>query len=153
MNGRHGYMSVMAIVFMFLQGTIAVATECVTFSKRAPVKTVTGRVTDPLGEYMADVEVTLTADTSTTHLVTKTDTKGRFHFHSIPRGDYTLVVRATGYLESRRQLRIADCSNVKCGKQLEVRLEVGGHCPSVFVKGFDKDADLEEEWRKRRHQP
>jgi hypothetical protein len=80
------------------------ADSCVVFHKRAPMTAVCGRVINIAGEKLNQVDLTLTGETGSVLFTTRSDSKGFFSFGSIPKGDYTLHAKVTGYHVAEREI-------------------------------------------------
>jgi hypothetical protein len=115
---------------------------CNKYHKRAPVDSVCGQVTNPLGEAPDGVELTLSQASGSAVFTAKADSKGKFFFGDVPKGDYTLRVLARGYTAEERELRVI--RNLRsCKKpQIEVRLSVRSCDGGIYIKGVDKATDL-----------
>ncbi|MGZ4830530.1 MAG: carboxypeptidase-like regulatory domain-containing protein [Candidatus Angelobacter sp.] len=115
---------------------------CYKYHKRAPVKSVCGRTSNPLGERPGGVELTLVDESGAVRFTAKVDGKGRFAFGPIPKGDYTLSSNAPGYTTVERQLRVIREGEKNCKPRIEVRLGFRSCDGGTYVKGFDRKSDL-----------
>jgi hypothetical protein len=78
------------------------------FHKRAPVRTVCGRVVNVAGEKLDHVDRTLTGEAGSVLFTTRSDNKGSFSFGAIPKGDYTLHGKAPGYRVAARDIQVTN---------------------------------------------
>jgi hypothetical protein len=117
------------------------ADTCYKFHKRAPVKSVCGRISDAMGESPV-AELTLVDERGAVLFTAKTDHSGRFTFEPVPKGDYTLRAAAPGYRTEERQLSVTRNGEKNCKQKIEIILGVGSCGGSTYVKGFDKKRDL-----------
>src|ERR1700737_3643074 len=125
------------------------ADSCVMFHKRAPMRAVCGRVINIAGEKLNQVELTLTGETGSVLSTTRSDSKGFFSFGSMPKGDYTLHAKATGYHVAEREIRVTNTGEEKCSPKIDITLGFRVCDTGTHVKGVDKPSDLESELRKR----
>ena len=121
------------------------ADSCVKFYKRAPVKAVCGRVTDPAGERLNNVELTLTNRAGSVLFTTRSNRKGQFSFGATPKGDYKLHANLRDYIEVRRDVRVTRSNEKKCSPKIEVVLATSICACGTRVKGVDKPSDLDSE--------
>lgn len=128
---------------VLLQCSPSNADSCVFYHKRAPVKTVCGTVIDPTGERLTDVELTLTDWKGSLVFRTHSDTKGKFSFRSVPKGDYTLNVAAEGLHKANRDIRVIRTGNRSCHRKIAVTLGVSVCDTGTYIKGIDKPSDLD----------
>ncbi|MGA8271815.1 MAG: carboxypeptidase-like regulatory domain-containing protein [Candidatus Sulfotelmatobacter sp.] len=120
------------------------ADSCVKFHKRAPVKAVCGRVTNPLGEKLSDVELTVTGETDSVLFTTKSDSAGSFRFRLVPKGDYTLHVEPRlGYIGIQREIRVTKSNEEKYSRKIDITLGTSSCTTGTEVKGVDKPSDLD----------
>jgi len=107
-------------------------------SKRAPVKAVCGRVTNPVGEKLNKVELTLSGEAGAVLFTTSSDNEGRFSFGSIPKGDYLLRAKAPrGYVDTQREIRVIKNNQKRCSPKIEVQLGTGDCTTFTYIKGVD----------------
>lgn len=119
------------------------ADTCNKYHKRAPVKSVCGHVSNPLGELPAGAELTLLTPTGSEEFTAKADSKGAFDFGQVPKGDYTLRAVAPGYTTEERQIRVTSKDRNSCKQpKIEVRLGLRSCDGGVYIKGVDKKSDL-----------
>jgi len=119
--------------------TVSHADTCVMPYKRAPVKAVCGRVTNPVGEKLNKVDLTLTDEKGAVLFTTSSDNEGRFSFGSISKGDYLLRAKApSGYMDTQREIRVIKSSQKRCSPKIEVRLGTGTCTTFTYIKGVDK---------------
>jgi len=131
------------ITFILLQLVCAChADTCYKHHKRAPVRAVCGRVHNVLGERPNGIELTLSADNSSSRFSAKTDDKGGFVFGPVPKGDYTLRASAPGYTPEERPLRISGDGKKSCTQQINVTLGFRSCDGGTYIRGFDKKSDL-----------
>ena len=118
--------------------TVLHANTCVMPSKRAPVKAVCGRVTNPVGEKLNKVELTLSGEAGAVLFTTSSDNEGRFSFGSIPKGDYLLRAKAPrGYVDTQREIRVIKNNQKRCSPKIEVQLGTGDCTTFTYIKGVD----------------
>jgi len=104
------------------------------------VKAVCGRVTNPVGEKLNKVDLTLTDATGAVIFTTSSDTEGRFSFGPIPKGDYLLRAKAPpGYLDTQREIRVIKNTQKRCSPKIEVRLGTASCTTFTYVKDVDND--------------
>ena len=125
------------------------ADECLKFHKRAPMRAVCGRVINIAGEKLGTVELTLTTEAGSVFSTTRSDSMGSFSFGSIPKGDYTLHVEATGYYVAEREIRVTSGDEEKCSPKIEVTLGLKMCDTGIYIKGVDKPSDLDSQFGKR----
>src|ERR1041384_4431831 len=91
---------------------------------------VTGTVSDPQGGTVAGADVTMTDIATKTPRTTTTNDSGRYHFASIPAGNYDITITKSGFKVFK-----AAGQKVSVGSQLtlDVALEVGALTESVVV--------------------
>ena len=118
------------------------ADACFKYHKRAPVKSVCGRISNPSGELPGGVELTLVATSGSVLFTAKADSKRRFAFGPVPKGDYTLRASTPGYATVERQLRVTRDQGENCKPKIEVRLGFRSCDGGTYAKGFDKKRDL-----------
>lgn len=135
------------IVFILLQlAPVLRSDECVMFHKRAPVPSVCGRITNIAGEQVNGVDVELIDESvSGSSFWARSDGKGRFLFAPVPQGDYTLRIDSPDYHKVVRQLRVTRSNYQNCRTQIKVTLGFKACDTGTYVKGFDKESDLEQE--------
>jgi Carboxypeptidase regulatory-like domain len=138
----------LAVGCILLQPIPAGADTCVKYHKRAPVKRVCGLVVNGVGEKLKDVEITLTGEGNSILFDTKTDNAGTFSFGPIPHGDYTLHVKAHGYHEAQRDLRVNHSKGKKCKSKIDVTLGFDVCDAGTNIKGVDKPSDLDTDFQK-----
>jgi hypothetical protein len=126
------------------------ADSCVMFHKPAPMRAVCGRVINIAGETLNQVDLTLTGETGSVLFTTRSDSKGFFSFGSIPKGDYTLHAKVTGYRVAEREIRVTNTGEEKCSPKIDITLGFRVCDTGTYVKGVDKPSDLDSELRKRR---
>jgi Carboxypeptidase regulatory-like domain len=112
----------LVIACALLQSSLSDADTCVLYQKRAPVKAVCGTVIDPTGERLKDVELTLTDEKGSVVFSTHSDAQGRFSFHLVPKGDYTLNAAPDGYHKAQRDIRVIRRSGRSCHQEIAVTL-------------------------------
>src|SRR5262245_58733248 len=86
-----------------------------------PSATITGRVTDPTGATMANVDVHLTNVETGVHLSTRTNDEGLYRLTNIPPGVYRLVLEKHGYrtmVKPGLELRVQDIFAVNFEMQI-----------------------------------
>lgn len=116
---------------------------CYKYHKRAPVKSVCGRVSNALGEPPDGVTLTLLTASGSTLVSVQADKKGKFVFEHIPKGDYTLRAIAAGYTTEERQIRLTRDQENSCKHpRIEVRLGFRSCDGGIYIKGIDKASDL-----------
>lgn len=121
------------------------ADTCNKYYKRAPVKSVCGHVSNPVGERPGAVELTLLTPAGSAEFTAKADSKGTFDFGQVPKGDYTLRAVAPGYTTEERQIRVTHKDGNSCKQpRIEVRLGFRSCDGGVYIKGVDKKSDLRE---------
>jgi hypothetical protein len=119
------------------------------YHKRAPVKAVCGRVTNIAGEKLNDVEITLTGGSDAVLFTARSNAKGSFSFSPIPKGDYTLHVKAPGYHEALRDIRVTRITK-KCSPKIQIRLGFKVCDTGTYINGVDKPSDLDSEFGRYR---
>ena len=124
------------------------ADSCVMFHKRAPMRAVCGHVINIAGEELNNVDLTLTGETGSVLFTTRSDSKGSFSFGSIPKGDYTLHAKVTGYHVAEREIRVTNTGEEKCSAKIDITLGFRVCDTGTHVKGVDKPSDLDSEFRK-----
>ncbi|HWW76398.1 MAG TPA: carboxypeptidase-like regulatory domain-containing protein, partial [Pyrinomonadaceae bacterium] len=98
---------------------------------------VAGTVTDPKGAVVvgASVEV-VDAATGAAVATGATDGQGKYSLPNVPAGAYTVVVRAGGFKEARReQLKVEEGKRASADFKLEVALAETSVTVSAAVKG------------------
>ena len=115
---------------------------CLKYHKRAEVKSVCGRIDNPLGERPDGVELILVTNSGSVLASAEADAKGRFTFAPVPKGDYLLRAKAPGYVTVERELRVTHDRDQKCEPRIEVRLGLNVCGGGTYVRGFDKKSDL-----------
>ena len=120
----------------------AYADSCVMFHKRAPVRAVCGKIINELGERPEGVKLTLATASGSSLFTAKTDTRGRFDFGPVPKGDYTLRATAPSYLSEQRPIRVTRDRDNTCKAMIEVKLGTSPCRGGIYVKNFDKESDL-----------
>src|SRR5512142_924623 len=90
------------------------ATECVKYSKRAPVKAVCGRIFDLTGGSLEGAGLTLTDETGATLFTVKSDAEGHFAFNGVPKGKYTIHGNLGGTNLAWRDIEVVGKPNQKC---------------------------------------
>lgn len=133
----------LVIACVLLQSPLSNADTCVLYHKRAPLKAVCGTVIDPTGERLKDVELTLTDEKGSVVFSTHSDTKGKFSFRLVPKGDYTLNVAAEGLHKAHRDIRVIRTGNRSCHRNIAVTLGAGVCDTGTYIKGIDKPSDLD----------
>jgi Carboxypeptidase regulatory-like domain len=96
------------------------ADSCVMFHKRVPMRAVCGRLINIAGEKLNHVELTLSGETGSVLFTTRSDSKGFFSFGSIPKGDYTLHAKVTGYHVAEREIRVTNTGEEKCSPKIAI---------------------------------
>jgi uncharacterized surface anchored protein len=134
---------------VLVSSTQADADTCVKYHKRAPLKAVCGRVINVAGEKLSDVEFSLTDDKGAVLYTTKSDTKGRFRFESVRKGNYILHATAAGYQATQRDVQVTRETNRKCSPKVEVTLGLSVCSTGTYVKGVDKPSDLDADFQTR----
>jgi hypothetical protein len=66
---------------------------------------------------------------------TRSDSKGSFSFGSIPKGDYTLHVKAPAYRTAEREIRVTNSDEEKSLPKIDVTLGFRRCEASTHVKG------------------
>ena len=122
--------------------TACYADSCVMFHKRAPVRAVCGQIIDESGERPDGAKLTLAAATGSARFTAKTDTRGRFDFGPVPKGDYTLRATAPSYRSEQRPIRVTRDRDRTCKAAIEVKLGTFSCRGGIYVKYFDKESDL-----------
>src|SRR5256712_7641260 len=91
---------------------------------------VTGVVTDPQGGTVPGADVTLTDVATKSPRTTTTNDSGRYHFASVPVGNYDITISKAGFKTHK-----AAAQKVSVGSQLtvDVALEVGSLSETVVV--------------------
>src|SRR5437016_10199047 len=91
---------------------------------------VTGIVTDPQGGTVAGADVTLTDLATKSSRTTTTNDSGRYHFASVPVGNYDITISKSGF-----KVHKAAAQKVSVGTQLtfDVTLEVGALTETVVI--------------------
>ena len=77
----------------------------------------------------------------------RSDRQGRFLLGPVPQGNYTLRIDTPGYYKVVRQLRVTRSNYQHCRSQIEVSFGFKVCDTWTYVKGFDKERDLEQELR------
>ena len=108
------------------------ADSCVMFHKRAPMRAVCGRVINIAGEKLNQVELTLTGETGSVLFTTRSDSKGFFSFGSMPKGDYTLHAKATGYHVAEREIRVTNTGEENARPKLTLHSAFGYVTPVLM---------------------
>lgn len=142
-------LAVLVVGCVLLQPTVSSADSCVMYHKRAPVKGVCGCVSNVAGDKLKNVEITLARDGDSVLFNTRSDSKGSFSFGSIPEGNYTLHIKASGYREVQRDLRVSR-SEKQCEPTIDVKLGLRVCDTGTYVKGVDKPSDLDAGFRNGR---
>ena len=114
---------------VWLSGDISHATTCIAALPIKPIRHVCGVVINPLGEPIAQAEVTVSKDGKEIAVV-QTSEDGRFDFPWLNAGKYSIRVEATGYLYVQGLLVVVK-PTTKCERGLEVLLPVGGQCVAL----------------------
>lgn len=138
----------LAVGLVLLQPIVSRPDSCVKYHKRAPVKRVCGRVVNVLGEKLKEAEITLTDERNSVLFNRKTDGEGSFSFGSIPEGDYTLHIKAPGYHEAQRALRVSHSNAKGCKPKIDVTLGLVVCDTGTYIKGVDKPSDLDADFHK-----
>lgn len=115
---------------------------CYKYHKRAPVKSVCGRIQDISGARPDGLKLTLVTLNDTVLSTAEIDHNGRFIFGPVPKGDYLLRATAPGYLTLERQLRITRDQYKSCKPRIEMTLGFRSCDGGTYVRGFDKKSDL-----------
>lgn len=137
------YIRSIALGCILLQPVATPAVDtCFKYHKRAEVKSVCGRIDNPLGERPNGVELTLVTNSGSVLSSAKVDPKGGFTFAPVPKGDYLLRATAPGYLSVERELRVTHDRDQKCKPRIEGRLGLNVCGGGTYVRGFDKKSDL-----------
>jgi len=119
--------------------------ECVKYHKRARVRAVCGRVTNPAGEFINGAELSLISDCVSSPQVVKSDAKGRFEFTGVPKGNYTLHATSRDYHVADRDIEVISAGSQQCEPAIEIQLGFDVCDTGVFVRGVDKPSDLDSE--------
>jgi Carboxypeptidase regulatory-like domain/TonB dependent receptor len=104
---------------------LALAQETVNYAS------VSGRVTDPQGAVVPGAQVSARQLETNVTAETATDSEGRFRFPYLRVGTYEVKVRAQGFADRTRNLRVT----VGSAFDLPIALSVGGLETSVVVSG------------------
>lgn len=136
-------LEVLAIGCVLLWRTVSGADSCLMYHKRATVNGVCGSVANIAGEKLSDAEITLTGEGGTVLFDTKSDSRGSFSFRSTPEGNYRLHVKATGYREAQRDLRVSHSDENKCKPKIDVKLGFRVCDTGTYIRGVDKPSDLD----------
>ena len=104
---------------------VVVLLAATTTAQRPPAETLTGSVVDISSNVLPGVTITLTGPE---RRVTTTDEKGRFAFSSLPRGDYELRARLTGFRTVILDLTVPDPDG-----PLKIAMRLATRFPIVFI--------------------
>ena len=125
-----------SIVLFALYAAPLGANECLA-PKPIPVASVCGRVGDPLGNVIADVELQLLNSQKLAVADVRTDSKGGFMFSALPAGEYQITASPKGWAPLYWPLRVTKSKPIKACKQpLYVTLGVNTCGTSVGRKGY-----------------
>jgi len=119
------FCGLIATACIVASGRIACAQETVNYAS------LSGRVTDPQGAVIPGAHVGARQTETNVTAETVTDSEGRFRFSYLRIGTYEVKVRARGFTDSTRTLRIT----VGSAFDLPITLAVGGLETTVVVTG------------------
>lgn len=129
---------VIGLILLHTAGNCFVDT-CTKYHKRAPVKSVCGRVSNPLGERPDGAELTLLTASGAALLTVKAENNGKFAFGRVSKGDYTLRATAPGYTTEERQIHLTRNQGNSCKQaRIEVRLGFRSCDGGIYIKGVEK---------------
>ncbi len=96
---------------------------------------VCGKVQDPIGESVADLDLQIVDESRTLIAEVHTDAKGSFSFHPLPKGKYHLTTNSPEWHLFWPLLVTASKEAKRCTRPIEINLRLG--CPaSVSKKGY-----------------
>jgi len=129
--------------FILLQfACVCYADTCSKYHKRAPVKSVCGRITNILGQRPDGVGLTLVTESGSVLSSAQVDNHGKFSFTPVPKGDYTLRATAPGYRTEQRQLSVTRDRTKNCKPTIDVKLGFTTCQGGTYIRGVDKKSDL-----------
>ena len=111
------------------------ADECLAPKNPVPAAVVCGRVVDPVGGIVANVELQLVTG-ETVVAKANADAQGNFMFGPVPKGEYDLTTKVPGwYLFWPVKVTSSKVSQA-CKQPLEVKLGIKTCGPFVSKKGY-----------------
>jgi Carboxypeptidase regulatory-like domain len=111
------------------------ANTCLGPKNAVHASTICGKVQDPTGEFVADLDLQLVDKSKAVIAEVHTDSKGNFAFQSIPKGEYNLTTDSTVW-HLFWPVLVTDLKSAKnCKRPMTIELSLG--CPaSVSKKGY-----------------
>jgi len=143
MPTRFPYICSFVVGFILLQSAcVGYADTCYKYHKRAPVKSVCGRITNTLGQRPDGIELTLVTESGSVFASAQVDNQGKFAFVPVPKGDYTLRATAPGYRTEERQVSVTHDRTKSCKPNIDVKLGFTTCQGGTYIRGVDKKSDL-----------
>lgn len=137
------YVRFVALGCILLQSVAAYSVDtCYKYHKRAPVKSVCGRIQDISGARPDGLELTLVTLNGSVLSTAQIDHDGKFIFGPVRKGDYLLRATAPGYQKLERELRVTHDQDKSCKPRIEITLGFRSCDGGTYVSGFDKKSDL-----------
>jgi hypothetical protein len=120
---------------LLLCSVLAGANTCLGPKNPVHASTVCGKVQDPVGESVADLDLRLVDNGKGVVAEVHTDSKGNFSFQPIPKGEYNLTTDSTVW-HLFWPVLVTDSKAAKsCKHPMTIKLNLG--CPaSVSKKGY-----------------
>ena len=127
--------TVLAAAYLLVVQQHLEATDCVTIKKPLRGEQVCGHVADVSGKPIARAEIELLNSRSEVVSESGADDGGDFVMPDVSKGEYKIVVRASGFASSNEQPLVVTKSNqnTRCHKPFKVVLNVGTIC-NAFSK-------------------
>jgi len=133
MKGMPIRLAAIAVGFLCSLNTLTAEITCDPPLRLKPVRCICGRLTDPTGGRIPDINMVVLKNNVVVARVTS-GPDGKFQFRDVTAGDYELSVQSSDWLKFRYSIVVTKPRN-KCGRRLEILLEVGGeNCGSRVIK-------------------
>src|SRR6185295_15190427 len=80
-----------------------------------------GKITDPKGAAVSGANVTVTDELNNQVATALSDAKGQYKIASLPPGNYTVVISATGFSDARKEsVKVTEGAGVPLDIQLQI---------------------------------
>ena len=122
--------AILVVASVLVVRSFSGATDCAPIKHHLKVRQVCGHVTDISGASIANAKVELLDDQLEVQKQTVADDRGNFMLSDVAKGQYKIVVEASGYAASNPQPLVVtktDRENT-CQKPLKATLNVGVGC-------------------------
>src|SRR5262245_26105057 len=106
--------AVLSAALIFLAASSACA------QSSATAGTITGKITDPTGALVPDVQVKIENPVTGYSQATKTDSSGQFQFKNVPCNPYHLSVTASGFAPQAQDIAVRSSVPVVANSQLQL---------------------------------